>query len=325
MNPKVSVILTTYNGSSRGYLKAAIESVLNQSFRDFELLIIDDGSSDRTAEECRKYLENDRVKYIFQENKGLAGARNTGISSSFGEFICFLDDDDIWKPEKLNKQLAFIQNRLSGVDNWGLIFTWLELIDEQGEVISYRGHHREGQLYRSLLFGNTVDAPSSVLIRREVFDNVGLFDEFFENCQDWDMWLRISKEYLIFPVKEYLVQHREHKKRISFDNEKVFHYEKAVIEKALASAPADISPRAIYASCYMNRSISYFAADQYQQFREMLMKGAKLSLKPIRLEHILLFLLSLFGRRSAHLCRSVKRFVQQRMITHRYGDFGPYS
>jgi len=314
MNPKISVILTTYNGSSRGYLSSAIASVLTQSYQDFELLIIDDGSTDNTKKTCSSYLENDRVRYIYQENTGLAAARNTGIRASSGEFLCFLDDDDVWKPEKLQKQLEFIQNRLSGVNNWGLIFTWLELIDEQGEVISYRGHHQEGRLYRSLLFGNTVDAPSSVLIRRGVFDNVGLFDESFENCQDWDMWLRISKEYMIFPVKEYLVQHREHRNRISFDNEKIFRYENAVIEKALATAPADISPRAVYASCHMNRSICYFAADEFQQFRKMFLKGVKISLKPVRVEHILLLVLSLFGRPSVHLSRRIKRYLQKQII-----------
>jgi glycosyltransferase involved in cell wall biosynthesis len=314
MNPKISVILTTYNGSSRGYLSRAIESVLTQSYQDFELLIIDDGSTDNTKKTCSSYLENDRIRYIYQENSGLAAARNTGIRASSGEFLCFLDDDDLWKPEKLQKQLEFIQNRLSGVNSWGMIFTWLELIDEQGEVISYRGHHQEGRLYRSLLFGNTVDAPSSVLIRREVFDNVGLFDESFENCQDWDMWLRISKEYMIFPVKEYLVQYREHRNRISFDNEKIFRYENAVIEKALATAPADISPRAVYASCHMNRSICYFAADEFQQFRKMFLKGVKISLKPVRVEHILLFVLSLFGQPSVHLSRRIKRYLQKQII-----------
>jgi glycosyltransferase involved in cell wall biosynthesis len=314
MSSKISVILTTYNGSSRGYLSSAIESVLTQSYQNFELLIIDDGSTDNTKKTCSSYLENDRIRYLYQENTGLAGARNTGIRASSGEFLCFLDDDDVWKPEKLQKQLEFIQNRLSGVNNWGLIFTWLELIDEQGEVISYRGHHQEGRLYRNLLFGNTVDAPSSVLIRREVFDNVGLFDESFENCQDWDMWLRISKEYMIFPVKEYLVQHREHQNRISFDNEKIFRYENAVIDKALATAPADISPRAVYASCHMNRSICYFAADEFQQFRKMFLKGAKISLKPVRVEHIFLFVLSLFGRPSVHLSRRIKRYLQKQII-----------
>ena len=325
MTPTVSIICPTFNGGSRGYLKQAVESVLRQSYADYELFIIDDGSTDHTKEVCEPYLEDSRVRYVFQSNGGAASARNTGIRASTGEFICFLDDDDIWKPNKVQKQIGFIHDELSTIPNWGMIFTWIELIDSQGKILGYRGHRQKGSIYKNLLFENIIDATSSVLIKREVFENLGLLDESLENCHDWDMWLRISKEYLIFPVREYLVRHREHQNRISFDNEKVFHYEKAVIAKALTTAPADISPRAVYASRYMNRSICYFAADQYQQFREMLIKGAKLSLKPLRLEHIVLLFLSLFGRRSVHLCRSIKRFVQQRMITYRYGDLGPYS
>ena len=325
MTPKVSIICPTFNGASRGYLQEAIESVLDQSFTNYELFIIDDGSTDGTGKVCEQYLEDSRVHYIFQQNGGPARARNTGIKASSGEFVCFSDDDDIWKPNKLQRQIDFIHDELGNVPNWGMVFTWVELIDSQGKILGYRGHRQKGSLYKKLLFENIIDATSSVLIRREVLENVGLLDESLKGPEDWDMWLRISKEYLIFPVKEYLVQHREHENRISFDNEKVFHYEKAVVAKALATAPADISPRAVYASCYVNRSICYFAADQYQQFREMLMNGAKLSLKPIRLEHILLFLLSLFGQRSVHLCRSVKRFLQQRMITHHYGDSDLYS
>lgn len=325
MTPKVSIICPTFNGASRGYLHEAIESVLDQSFTNYELFIIDDGSTDGTGKVCEQYLEDSRVHYIFQQNGGPARARNTGIKASSGEFVCFSDDDDIWKPNKLQRQIDFIHDELGNVPNWGMVFTWVELIDSQGKILGYRGHRQKGSLYKKLLFENIIDATSSVLIRREVLENVGLLDESLKGPEDWDMWLRISKEYLIFPVKEYLVQHREHENRISFDNEKVFHYEKAVVAKALATAPADISPRAVYASCYVNRSICYFAADQYQQFREMLMNGAKLSLKPIRLEHILLFLLSLFGQRSVHLCRSVKRFLQQRMITHHYGDSDLYS
>lgn len=325
MTPKVSIICPTFNGASRGYLHEAIESVLDQSFTNYELFIIDDGSTDGTGKVCEQYLEDSRVHYIFQQNGGPARARNTGIKASSGEFVCFSDDDDIWKPNKLQRQIDFIHDELGNVPNWGMVFTWVELIDSQGKILGYRGHRQKGSLYKKLLFENIIDATSSVLIRREVLENVGLLDESLKGPEDWDMWLRISKEYLIFPVKEYLVQHREHENRISFDNEKVFHYEKAVVAKALATAPADISPRAVYASCYVNRSICYFSADQYQQFREMLMNGAKLSLKPIRLEHILLFLLSLFGQRSVHLCRSVKRFLQQRMITHHYGDSDLYS
>jgi glycosyltransferase involved in cell wall biosynthesis len=322
MNPQVSVILTTYNGASRGYLGTAIESVLNQSFQDFELLIIDDGSSDHTADECKQYLGDGKVKYIFQENKGLAGARNTGIESSSGEYICFLDDDDVWKPEKLQRQLEFMQNRLSEVGNWGLIFTWLELIDERENVVSYRGHHQEGWIYRDLLFENTIDAPSSVLIKREVFNRVGLFDEDFGRCADWDMWLRLSKEYRIFPTKEYLVQYREHSNSMSAHVEEFLEEEKAVLKKALFDVPSEINPSEVYASCYMNRSICHFAVDEFQQFRKMFLKGIKISLKPLRVEHILLFVLSLLGRPSVHLCRRIKRFLQKQIILKSHVSLG---
>jgi glycosyltransferase involved in cell wall biosynthesis len=320
MNPKVSVILTTYNGATRGYLNTAIESVLSQSFQDFELLIIDDGSSDRTADECKQYMGNGRVTYIFQDNKGLAGARNTGIELSSGKYICLLDDDDVWKPEKLQRQLEFSQNRLSGVDNWGLIFTWLELIDERANVVSYRGHHQEGWIFRELLFENTIDAPSSVLIKREVFDRVGFFDKQFGRCADWDMWLRVSKEYRIFPTKEYLVQYREHAQSMSANVEAFLEEEKAVLKKALSEVPAEINPSEVYASCYLNRSVCYYAADDFQQFRHMFLKGMKISSKPVRLEHILLFALSLCGRPSVHLARRIKRYVQKQIINRRLGS-----
>ena len=317
MNPKVSVILTTYNGASRGYLSTAIESVLNQSFEDFELFIIDDGSSDHTAEECKQYLGNGKVTYIFQDNKGLAGARNTGIEMSSGEYICFLDDDDLWKPEKLQRQLEFTRNQLSGVDNWGLIFTWLELIDERENVVSYRGHHQEGWIYRDLLFENTIDAPSSVLIRREVFDKIGFFDEYFQCCEDWDMWLRISKEYQIFPVKEYLVKYREHPTSMSVDHERILRYAKAVLEKALPTAPIDIDEKAVYASCYLNRSIVLFAAEEYRKFRSLFLKGVQLSPKALKMEHIALFFLSFTGLHTVRLSKKIKRYLHEKRISSR--------
>ena len=198
--------------------------------------------------------------------------------------------------------------------NWGLIFTWLELIDERANVVSYRGHHQEGWIYRDLLFENTIDAPSSVLIKREVFNRVGLFDEDFGRCADWDMWLRLSKEYRIFPTKEYLVQYREHANSMSANVEEFLEEEKAVLKKALSDVPSDINSSEVYASCYINRSICYFAADEFQQFRKMFLKGVKISLKPVRVEHILLFVLSLFGRPSVHLSRRIKRYLQKQII-----------
>ena len=109
MRPMVSIILPSYNGATRGFLTNAIESVLIQSFQDYELSIIDDGSTDDTKEQCEQYLQMPQVHYVFQENRGPGSARNEGIKASQGEFICFLDDDDVWKCEKLERQIKFIQ------------------------------------------------------------------------------------------------------------------------------------------------------------------------------------------------------------------------
>ena len=109
--PLISVILTTFNGQSRGYLEYAIESVLAQTFDNFELVLIDDGSTDDTKGICEKYLRNEKVFYFFQPNKGLASARNIGISKSNGIYICFIDDD-VWKKDKLQKQISFLTNIL---------------------------------------------------------------------------------------------------------------------------------------------------------------------------------------------------------------------
>ena len=95
MNNKVAVILTTYNGATRGFLEIAIESVLKQTFQNYELLIVDDGSEDETRELCERYISNPRIRYIYQENSGLSRARNAGIESTDCMFICFLDDDDV--------------------------------------------------------------------------------------------------------------------------------------------------------------------------------------------------------------------------------------
>lgn len=206
--PKVSVILTTYNRASTGFLEQAIESVLNQTFKDFELLIVDDGSTDNTKEVCRKYLSYERVKYIYQKNRGLAGARNIGIKKSLGKYICFLDDDDVWLPEKLATQISFIEN----LDDpkFGLCHTALKLIDQNGkETGEVQSHDASGYIFEELLCENIVDGPSSVLIPKFVFDDIGLFDENFGSfVEDYYMWLNIAKKYNVYSVKEPLVLYR---------------------------------------------------------------------------------------------------------------------
>jgi len=315
MKPRVSVVLTTHNGASRGYLVEAIESVLHQSYETYELLIVDDGSNDHTREQCNLFLTNPRVRYLYQANKGLAGARNAGIRAACGEFICFLDDDDIWKQNKLQSQIDFIETQLSEIENWGLVFTWLELIDSKGKVISFRGGRNKGRVYKKLVFENIIGAPSSVLVKRGVLEDIGLFDESLSSCEDWDLWLRISKKYLVFPVKDYLVRYREHQNSMSANFDKMFSSAKQVVDKVLTEAPEDISPKAAYASLYLNRGVVFFAAEEYDRFREFFMRGARLSLRAVRVEHLLLLVLSLSGFKTVRLLKTLKRDVQKLLIS----------
>lgn len=311
MGPRVSVVLTTHNGASRGYLVEAIESVIKQSYENYELLIVDDGSQDHTRNQCSLFLDNPKVRYLHQENKGLAGARNSGIQASSGEFICFLDDDDVWKPEKLQRQVDFIEASLTGMIKWGLVYTWLELIDAQGTVISVRGKRDEGMIYNKLVLENIIDAPSSVLVRREVFDTIGLFDESLFSCEDWDMWLRISRKYLVFPVKEYLVQYREHQNTMSADFDRMLSSAKLVLDKVLRETPEEVCPERAYASLYINRSVVFFAAENYDSFREFFFKGARLSLRAVKVEHLLLLVLSFTGVKTVRLVKTLKRKLQK--------------
>jgi glycosyltransferase involved in cell wall biosynthesis len=315
MTPRVSIVCPTFNGASRGYLGETIESVLDQTLQGYELIIVDDGSTDRTKEICEPYLEDSRVHYIFQENGGPAKARNTGIEASSGEFICFLDDDDLWKPNKLQRQIQFIDNQLNDFGNWGMVFTWAELIDAHGNIIGYRGHRQEGAIYKYLLFENIIDATSSVLVKRGVLEDIGPFDEsLIPSCEDWDLWLRISKKYLVFPVKDYLVRYREHQNGISANLDKLFSSAKQVVDKVLTETPEDVSPKAAYASLYLNRSVVFFAAEEYDRFRKFFMRGALLSLRAVRVEHLLLLVLSFSGFKTVRLLKTLKRGVQKLLI-----------
>ncbi len=213
--PVVSVVLATYNGSQ--FLEQAIQSVLGQTFPDYELIVVDDGSSDPGVKAiCAKYAG--QMRYVYQENRGLAAARNTGIRHAQGEFICFLDDDDAWKPEKLARQLAFMRS-FRPEDNVAMVSTWLELIDPAGMVIGKQGHDLRGDAYQELFFRTPVDAPSSVMIRRDAFDRVGLHDESLWYAQDRDMWLRIARHFEIRSLNEHLVSYRVRPGSMSHNHE----------------------------------------------------------------------------------------------------------
>ncbi|HOF61747.1 MAG TPA: glycosyltransferase [Candidatus Latescibacteria bacterium] len=210
-DPLISVIIPTYNGATRGFLAEAIESVLAQTYRNFELIIVDDGSTDGTRALCEGYLFDKRVHVVSQRNKGPAAARNLGIEASNGEFLCFLDDDDRLKPEKLDKQLRHIRACLEKDPLTGVVLHATHVIDDDGQVIGTRYNDAEGDVRERMFFSCGIQGPLSAMVPRAVFAAVGFFEEGKPyGVEDYDMWMRISRSYHFHSNREVLAEYREH-------------------------------------------------------------------------------------------------------------------
>jgi len=185
--PLVSVIIPTYNRAL--YLKEAIDSVLSQDFCDFELIVVDDGSTDATSDIIDSY--NGAFRYICQRHRGVSAARNTGISHAKGTFVAFLDSDDLWLPKKLSAQVDFFREHPEA-----LICQTEEIWIRNGTRVNSKKRHKKysGDIFEKAL-PLCIVSPSAVMIKKNLFDLVGLFDESLPVCEDYDLWLRISARY----------------------------------------------------------------------------------------------------------------------------------
>ncbi len=208
MPPEVSVVIPTYNRAH--LLGDAAASVLTQTYANLELIIVDDGSRDATRDVCMDLASRDqRVHYIYQENKGPNAARNAGVYAAQGRFIAFLDSDDLWEPTKLAKQLEIADIEA----DVALVYCDWAHLTEAGDIRAGVNPPDLGlsTVYESLLYGNTVHgSASAVLIRKECFDRVGLFDETLRYMEDWDMWLRVAQHFQLAKVHCVLVYIRQH-------------------------------------------------------------------------------------------------------------------
>ena len=208
--PEVSVIIPAYN--SARFLAESIQSVLQQTFVDLELFVIDDGSTDDTRQVVAAFESDPRVRYVHQQNRGAATARNRGITHSSGKYVAFLDADDLWSPEKLQKQVAVLQenSEIAAVHT----ASYLVQLDGQNREVSRCIQRRptflEPTLYEELLYRMVIiGSASSVMVRREVLNQVGPFDEQ-TRISDRDMWQRIAEHYGFHSIDEPLVSIRKH-------------------------------------------------------------------------------------------------------------------
>lgn len=198
---KVSVVIPSYN--SARYVVAAVESVLAQTFRDFEILVIDDGSTDETKEVLKKY--GDVVRYLYKPNGGVSKARNYGIEKARGKYVAFLDADDLWMPEKLEKQVALLESNADA----GLSYTSAITVDENLETKNYVEADEYADACEALLLRMNILILSSSIVRKDILLQTNGFDSQFSTCADKDFWLRLSLLTKFAPVKEYLVKYRD--------------------------------------------------------------------------------------------------------------------
>lgn len=185
--PLVTVIIPTYN---RGWIiQEAIDSVLDQDFNDYELIVVDDGSEDNTLEILEAYGK--AIKVLQQGNRGVSAARNRGIEEATGRLIAFLDSDDLWLPKKLSTQVKFFENNADA-----LINQTQEVWNRNGLRVNPKKRHHK---FSGMIFERSLElclvSPSAVMIAIDLFDTVGVFDENLPACEDYDLWLRISCRY----------------------------------------------------------------------------------------------------------------------------------
>lgn len=201
---KVSVIIPAFN--SMAFLAKALDSVFRQTFSDFEVIVVDDGSTDGTASYLNS-LDYQNVRLISQSNQGVSAARNTGIQAARGEYLAFLDADDVWEASKLEKQVNFLDNH----QDIGIVGAKITLIDSEGQLIRKLDiPHNQRITMEDLLKYDCLLCGSTPLVRRVCFEHAGLFDTELSFAEDWEMWIRISLRNQIFVLQEHLVYYRQH-------------------------------------------------------------------------------------------------------------------
>ncbi|NIA23803.1 MAG: glycosyltransferase [Proteobacteria bacterium] len=190
--PKVSVIIPTYNSAQ--YIAEAIESVLNQTYKNIEIIVVDDGSTDHTKEKLKYFINNKQILYLYQQNRGASSARNVGIQKARSKYIGFLDADDKFQPQMIEYCLRELINNNNDLVSVDIYLTYLSGEKEiNREIQSYDWIEREPQeLFLKFLEVGAIGGPHKALFKKDVFDKVGLFDTSLPVYEDLDMWIRIA-------------------------------------------------------------------------------------------------------------------------------------
>jgi glycosyltransferase involved in cell wall biosynthesis len=301
--PQVSVIIPTHNRA--GFLPIAIDSVLKQSFQDFELVVVDDASNDGTAE-VRQEFQDPRIRWIRHDTaRGGAAARNTGIVHSESKYIAFLDDDDEWYPDKLARQMGVM---LKSPPEVGAVYTGYVLVDrDSGSVRSRMIPSQRGDLREKLLESNPIGGTSSVLLKRSCLEKVGLFDEELPSFQDRDLWIRISRHFHFDYVKDPLLNYFVHSKKVWTNLDALMQGLEIILKKHGTSAAF----RKQCAARYLGFGVKFCEANQVRKGRRALLRS--IALDPYGIKAYLYFFLTLLGLKVFTMARENKAKVFARV------------
>lgn len=269
----VSVIIPAYNQGH--YLGECVQSVLNQTYPDFEIIIVNDGSTDNTHQVAKSFTDP-RIKYIYQENRGLSGARNTGIRNSIGTYITYLDSDDLFLPHKLE----LLTDKLIQNPELGFVAGQAILINEQGDELGQKFNNPPPDNPSDLLLHNPFHV-GSVLLDREWQEKVGFFDESLRSYEDWDMWLRLAKAgckmgWVAEPVSLY----RFHSDQMTRDGAQMTKATFAVLEKTYEDPGLPDSWRnkkvLAYSSAYLRAAPQAYREGLYEKASAYLNEAVQL-------------------------------------------------
>jgi glycosyltransferase involved in cell wall biosynthesis len=293
----VSTVIPTYERPE--YLRGAIETALRQTYSDIEVVVVDDGSSERYADEIVSQFSEDILCVYHNENKGLSAARNTGIERSSGKYIAFLDDDDRWDKNKLARQVEALEKN----KQVGMATCLVAAITPDNRLVHCEKSAPSGDFSDGILIGNQIGTPSRVVVSRECLDDIGRFDESLQTKQDWDFYIRLCQEWDIIAVNDHLCFRTVHDSMSSSpessrrDNKKIIKKHEDLLRSRgyLKQSKAEVAQRV--GRAYMNE-------DDLKRARKHFSKALK---QDPSVKRVLLYMLTFTSSKMIHKLRAMKR------------------
>lgn len=307
--PTVSILIPTFNCGQ--YISHAIESALNQSYQDVEIILVDDGSTDNTRELLKEYIKEGACKYIYQSNQGVAEARNATLRAARGEYVAFLDADDFWEPDKLELQMNFLAER----PDVALLHGNIRIVDAGKnqtifDSLPINRRHKCDHIFGELYLGNFINT-STVVIKRECLDRIGCFDTNLIQAEDYDLWMRVAAEFKCGFQDVVMGTYRVHRTNTSKNSNQVIKHELKVLHKMqylypnlVSAIPEEKVKKRLFDKNY-SLAYRYFSEYEFKNARKYFSES--LRFKRFSIHPYLYIIASHFNRKIIEKLRQFKR------------------